>query len=73
MTKKSAVAEPAEMSFEQASEELDAIVKTIDAGSGELEEILRLHARGQALVKRCRELLSQAEQQLKTAEVDDIA
>jgi exodeoxyribonuclease VII small subunit len=73
MSKKPSLPEPAEMSFEQASEELDAIVKSIDEGSGELEEMLRLHARGQALVKRCRELLSQAEQQLKTAEVDDIA
>jgi exodeoxyribonuclease VII small subunit len=73
MSKKTVQAEPAEMSFEQASEELDVIVKSIDAGSGELEVMLREHARGQALVKRCRELLSQAEQQLKNAEVDDIA
>ncbi|HJN71806.1 MAG TPA: exodeoxyribonuclease VII small subunit [Phycisphaerales bacterium] len=73
MSKKNDLLEPDSMSFEQASEELDAIVKSIDEGSGELEEMLRQHARGQALVKRCRELLSQAEQQLKTAEVDDIA
>ena len=73
MSKKNDLLEPDSMSFEQASEELDAIVKSIDEGSGELEEMLRQHARGQALVKRCRELLSQAEQQLKTSEVDDIA
>ncbi len=72
MSKKSGQADPAEMTFEEASEELDAIVKSIDEGSGELEEMLRQHARGQALVKRCRELLGQAEQQLKTTEVDDI-
>ncbi len=72
MSKKTELLEPASMSFEQASEELDAIVKSIDEGIGELEEMLRQHARGQALVKRCRELLSKAEQQLKTAEVDDI-
>ena len=60
------------MSFEQASEELDAIVKSIDEGQGELEVMVRQHARGQELVKRCRELLTQAEQQLKTTEVDDI-
>jgi exodeoxyribonuclease VII small subunit len=72
MSKKSGQTDPAEMTFEEASEELDAIVKSIDEGSGELEEMLRQHARGQALVKRCRELLGQAEQQLKTTEVDDI-
>jgi exodeoxyribonuclease VII small subunit len=73
MSKKAEQADPAAMSFEQASEELDVIVKSIDEGSLELEEMLRQHARGQALVKRCRELLTQAEQQLKNAEVDDIA
>ena len=72
MSKKSGQTDPAEMTFEEASEELDAIVKSIDEGSGELEEMLRQHARGQALVERCRELLGQAEQQLKTTEVDDI-
>jgi len=73
MSKNNDLSEPISMSFEQASEELDAIVKSIDVGSGELEEMLRQHSRGQALVTRCRELLSQAEQQLKTVEVDDIA
>jgi exodeoxyribonuclease VII small subunit len=73
MSKKSELPIPAEMSFEQASEELESIVKLIDEGGAELEDMLRQHARGQSLVKRCRELLSQAEQQLKTAEVDDIA
>lgn len=73
MSKKNDLLDPTSMSFEQASEELDEIVKSIDEGSGELEEMLRQHARGQALVKRCRVLLTQAEQQLKTAEIDEIA
>ena len=72
MSKKKELPDPSTMSFEQASEELDAIVKSIDEGKSELEEILPQHARGQTLVKRCRELLSEAEQQLKTTEVDDI-
>jgi len=72
MSKKKELPDPSTMSFEQASEELDAIVKSIDEGKGELEEMLLQHARGQTLVKRCRELLSEAEQQLKTTEVDDI-
>jgi len=72
MSKKKELPDPSTMSFEQASEELDAIVKSIDEGKSELEEMLLQHARGQTLVKRCRELLSEAEQQLKTTEVDDI-
>ena len=72
MSKKKELPDPSTMSFEQASEELDAIVKSIDEGKSELEEMLLQHTRGQTLVKRCRELLSEAEQQLKTTEVDDI-
>jgi len=34
MSKKPSLPEPADMSFEKASEELDAIVKSIDEGSG---------------------------------------
>ncbi|MDP7008740.1 MAG: exodeoxyribonuclease VII small subunit [Phycisphaerales bacterium] len=72
MSKKSELPDPASLSFEQASEELETIVKSIDKGDGALDQMLRQHARGQALVKRCRELLVEAEQQLKTVEVDEI-
>jgi len=66
------VPKPEEMSFEQAADELDAIVKRIDEGNADLETMMRAHARGQLLVKRCRELLATAEQQLKTMDVQDI-
>ena len=63
---------PDKMTFELAADELDAIVKRIDEGQGDLEAIMKEHARGQLLVKRCRELLADAEQQLKTMEVDEL-
>lgn len=63
---------PETMTFEEASEELDAIVKRIDAGEADLEAMMQEHARGQLLVKRCRTLLEAAEQQLKTMEVQEL-
>ncbi|MDP7006332.1 MAG: exodeoxyribonuclease VII small subunit [Phycisphaerales bacterium] len=64
--------DPTKMTFEQAADELDAIVKRIDSGEQNLETMMKEHERGQLLVKRCRELLATAEQQLKTMEVQEI-
>ena len=63
---------PDKMTFELAADELDAIVKRIDEGKGGLEAMMKEHERGQLLVKRCRDLLAEAEQQLASMEVDDI-
>jgi exodeoxyribonuclease VII small subunit len=63
---------PDKMTFELAADELDAIVKRIDEGKGDLEAMMKEHARGQLLVKRCRDLLAEAEQQLASMEVDEI-
>ena len=60
------------MTFELAADELDAIVKRIGDGEVDLEVMMKEHARGQLLVKRCRELLAEAEHQLKTMEVEEI-
>jgi exodeoxyribonuclease VII small subunit len=48
---------PEKMTFEEASEELDAIVKRIEEGDADLEKMMEEHKRGQLLVKRCKELL----------------
>ncbi len=63
---------PETLSFEAAADELDAIVRRIDSGELELEQMMTEHARGQALVRRCGQLLEDAEQQLKSVDVDDI-
>mgnify|MGYP001201534998 FL=1 len=63
---------PEEMSFEESANELDSIIAVIDRGEGDLETMMASHARGQLLVKRCQSLLEQAEQQLKTVDVEEL-
>ena len=48
---------PDEMTFEQAAQELDEIVKRIDKGEDDLETMMAEHTRGQLLVQRCKQLL----------------
>ena len=63
---------PDGMSFEEASEELGAIVKRIDSGEEDLETMMKEHKRGQLLVARCKLLLEDAQQQIKTMEARDL-
>jgi len=49
------------MPFEQAIDELESIVKDLEAGKVPLEKSVELYERGEALKKRCEELLRQAE------------
>ncbi|MDW8326567.1 MAG: exodeoxyribonuclease VII small subunit [Anaerolineales bacterium] len=55
----------AEMTFEQAFEELEALVEQLEAGQLPLEESLALFERGQALAARCGQLLDSAELKVK--------
>jgi len=63
---------PDKMTFEEASEELDVIVKRIDEGKGDLETMMEEHKRGQLLVTRCKELLEDAQLQIKSMESEDL-
>lgn len=49
------------LSFEQAIEELESIVKRLEDGKVPLEESVTIYERGEALKRRCEELLRQAE------------
>jgi exodeoxyribonuclease VII small subunit len=49
-----------DLTYEQALAELDAIVSALEGEQGQLEESINLFERGQALVKRCGELLEAA-------------
>ena len=49
------------MPFERAIEELESIVKNLEGGKVPLEQSVALYERGEALKKRCEELLRQAE------------
>jgi len=61
---------PGKMPFEEAFEELAALVGKLEAGDLELEESLALFERGQALSERCSLLLEEAELTLRQLEGD---
>jgi exodeoxyribonuclease VII small subunit len=49
------------MPFERAIDELESIVKRLEEGKVPLEESVSIYERGEALKRRCEELLRQAE------------
>ena len=49
------------LSFERAIEELETIVKRLEDGKVPLEESVAIYERGEALKRRCEDLLRQAE------------
>ena len=61
-----ALPDPEELSYEEALEALEAIVQRAESGELPLEESMAEHARGEALLKRCRALLDGAETQLRS-------
>ncbi|WP_022722112.1 exodeoxyribonuclease VII small subunit [Rhodopseudomonas sp. B29] len=56
-----ASADVKKLSFERALEELEGIVKRLEDGKVPLEESVAIYERGEALKRRCEELLRQAE------------
>ena len=50
-----------ELTYEKAFQELEGIVKELEAEVGNLDAALKLFERGQALAKHCAELLGKAE------------
>lgn len=63
MMKKQA-AEPARMTFEEATAELESILTRLEDGQSSLEETMKLFTRGKELAERCSALLDQAELRL---------
>ncbi|MEW6094718.1 MAG: exodeoxyribonuclease VII small subunit [Chloroflexota bacterium] len=62
------------LNYEEAFSELEAIVASLESGDQPLEKATAVFTRGQALVKRCAELLEKAElkvRQLTGEEVKD--
>ncbi len=49
------------LTYEEASAELEKIVRALEEGEQSLDEALALFERGQCLTKRCLELLDEAE------------
>ena len=59
-----------ELSFERAIEELETIVKRLEEGKVPLEESLAIYERGEALKRRCEELLRLAEARVEKITLD---
>jgi len=62
---------PDQLDFEQAFEELEALVRQLEQGELPLEDSLRLFERGQALAARCNQLLDEAELRLRKLAPDE--
>ena len=58
------------LSFERAIEELETIVKRLEDGKVPLEESVTIYERGEALKRRCEELLRQAEARVEKITTD---
>jgi len=58
------------LSFERAIEELETIVKRLEEGKVPLEESVTIYERGEALKRRCEELLRQAEARVEKITLD---
>jgi exodeoxyribonuclease VII small subunit len=57
----------ATLTYEQARDELVAIVDSLEKGTASLDESVALWERGEALAKRCEEWLAGARQRLDAA------
>ena len=63
-------ADPNKMTFELAIDELESIVKRLEEGKVPLEESVSIYERGEALKRRCEELLRQAEARVEKIALD---
>jgi exodeoxyribonuclease VII small subunit len=66
MAGKSAVKKKKQLTFEMALERLNTIIAELEAEGVSLDRSLELFAEGRRLAERCHDLLSEAEQKVKT-------
>ena len=57
------------VSFENAIERLEEIVRSLESGDAELENALKLYEEGIGLVRSCTEQLEKAEQKIKAVQL----
>ena len=61
------------LSYEEAYQQLENVVRSLEAGDQPLEAALELFERGQQLVRRCMSLLDSAELRVKQVTSDGLA
>ena len=62
-----------QLSYEEAFAELETIVAALETGDQPLDEATTVFGRGQALVKRCAELLEKAELKIRQLTGESVA
>jgi exodeoxyribonuclease VII small subunit len=62
-----------ELSYEQTLAELEEITRLLEENPPALEEMLALYERGQALAKRCADMLDQAELKVRQLSGEELA
>ncbi len=72
MSKSIAKVTATELTFEQALEELDGLVRAMEAGELPLEEAMAAYRRGAELTRYCQSRLAQAEEQMKVLDGDEL-
>jgi exodeoxyribonuclease VII small subunit len=60
------------LTFEEAYAELETLVSTLEDEQRPLNDAMALYERGQALIKRCTELLDKAELKVKQLTGEDL-
>jgi exodeoxyribonuclease VII small subunit len=70
MAKKTSDSE--KLSYEQAFEELDKVVSALENEQPTLDEAMALFERGQELMKRCAQLLEEAELKVRKLTQDEL-
>jgi len=73
MAKSSSPKPVEELNYEEAFAELENIVNALEGGQNPLEEAMSLFERGQALAKRCGELLDGAELKVRELSGDELS
>ncbi len=66
MAKTDIPADIAKLSFEEALEQLEVIVHTLEGGKGKLDEAIVSYERGAALKRHCEAKLKEAQQKVDT-------
>lgn len=64
--------EIAKLGFEEAVEELQTIIEQMEAGKTGLEDSLKEYARGDQIIRRCRQILDAAEARIEAISGGDL-
>ncbi len=60
------------LTYEEALDQLEQVINSLELGEQTLEKSLELYERGQALARRCSHLLNQAEMKIKLLSAENL-